>query len=173
MGYYEKKLKLTREVIIAADYVWKKEYLSEHAEEITKELISKCRNNRKWFLRHLPTDKFYVYSRLFRLPKWCLYIYIYSWMSVMCTSISICDYAEHYNNEWLTSFLTFTSDNCAHHKTSSNGLLVFRDARLIDFKGMSPSLGLFHALILGNHINCAFTLTFFVQSFLKSFFFQQ
>ena len=46
---------------------------------------------------------------------------------------------------------------------------VYKIDCLIDFNGMSTFLALFYAEILGNHVYCGFTFTFFMQWFLKSF----
>ena len=42
---------------------------------------------------------------------------------------------------------------------------------MIDFNGISTLLGLFYSSRLENHIHCMFIFTFFMQLFLKSFFF--
>ena len=41
---------------------------------------------------------------------------------------------------------------------------------LTDFNGMSAHLGLFYALVLGNHVHCIFLFTVFVKFFLKRLF---
>ena len=124
MGYCEKKHKLTKEVTIAADIVWKKMmHPRTHWKQITKqrrEMISKCRHFDKFHLSHLLIN--FISNLL------VLYIDIfvlYTHVIFMCTSILTCDFSPR--NKWLIHYFSHISIWWLWKslETWSNGVIMF------------------------------------------------